>query len=197
MDRRRGHPRATSHDAIHTAALELFDEVGFAATTMPMIAQRSGVGRSTLFRYFSSRADILWHGYDERTDDFRAALAAQPPGVDLADGAFAAYLALWSGHPERTPIGKEVTRILEDGEPEATGRWRVYAAWADLVHEWVLDRTGPERDDTAARASAMAIWAAIWAGVADFARSDAVEIDGHLARARAAIEVRTDAGVRA
>lgn len=190
MAGRRGHPRATSHDAIHAAAIELFQEVGFTATTMPMIAERAGVGRSTLFRYFSTRAEILWHGYAEHTEEFRLALAAQPADADPADRAFAAYRSIWTGHPQRTTIGKRLTRILDDEPAEATDRWRVSDEWGALVHADLLERTGRAPDDVAVRAAASAVWAAIWAAVTAFARSDAETIDGHLAIARAAIDVR-------
>lgn len=190
MERRRGKPRATSHDEVHAVALELFRTVGFAETTMTMIADSAGVGRSTLFRYFSSRADILWYGYVERTEEFRLALATRSLDLDLVDSAFDAYRSLWSAMPERTAVGKEVTLILETGRQEDTGRWRVYQAWSELVHDFVLERTGRGDDDVAARAAAMAIWASIWTAVVAFAHSDAASIDGHLAIARAAIEVR-------
>jgi len=190
MAGRRGHPRATSHDAIHAAAIELFHEVGYAETTMPMIAERAGVGRSTLFRYFSSRAQILWHGYAEHTEEFRLALTAQPAGLDPADRAFAAYRSIWADQPQRTTIGKQLTRILDDEPPGSTDRARVADAWGALVLDDLLERTGRSADDVAVRAAAMAIWAAIWAAVTAFARSDAATIDEHLALARAAIDVR-------
>jgi AcrR family transcriptional regulator len=189
MAGRRGHPRATSHDAIHAAAIELFHEAGYAETTMPMIAERAGIGRSTLFRYFSSRAEILWHGYADHTEEFRRALADRQED-DPADRAVAAYRSIWADRPERTTIGKRLTRILEDEPPGSTDRWRVYDAWGGLVLADLLERTGRPADDVAVRAAAAAIWAAIWAAVTAFARSDADEIDEHLALARAAIDVR-------
>ena len=193
MQRGRGQPRAATLDEIHAAALDLFRDAGFESSTMPMIAERAGIGRSTLFRSFSSRADILWHGYAERTDDFREALAAQPAGIDVVDGAIGAYRSLWSDHPERVAVGKQVTMILEAGDPDETGRSRVHRAWGDLVHEWVLERSGRPRDDVAAAAAAGAIWAAIWAGAVGFAGSDATSIDNHLAQACAAIDVNLPA----
>lgn len=189
MQRGRGQPRATTHDAIHQAAVDLFREAGFVETTMPMIAERAGIGRSTLFRYFSSKADILWHGYIELTADFARELRAQPDGVELADGAFEAYRSLWSAAPERTTIGKEVTLILDEAPPESTGRWRVEDAWSGLIREFVLARSRRHPEDTRARAAAAAIWAAIWSGAVGFARSDAGSIDDHLAQARAAIDI--------
>lgn len=190
MKRERGRPSATTHSAIVASAFELFREVGFEPTTMAMIAERAGISRATAFRYFSSKADILWYSQADTTEEFRANLAAQPEGVDLADGAFAAYAAVWSTHAPEARIGKEMVRAIETSPPETTGKWRAYESWSNLVHDYVLARTGLESTDTSARAIAMAIWAAIWSAATEFALTDSEEIDGHLAQARAAIAGR-------
>lgn len=187
VKRERGRPWATTHAAIVEAAFDLFREVGFEATTMPMIASRAGIGRATVFHYFSSKADILWYSQTDTTEEFRANLAAQPPQGDLADGAFAAYAAVWSGHADEIAIGKEMVHTIETAPPETTGKWRAYETWSNLVHEYVMQRTGLPATDTAARAVAMAIWAAIWSAATEFALGDSDTIDEHLARARRAI----------
>ena len=102
MKRERGRPSATTHAAIVEAAFALFREVGFGATTMPQIAERAGIGRATVFRYFSSKADILWYSQTDTTEEFRTNLAAQPAETGLADGAFAervnfGFVLLFSG----------------------------------------------------------------------------------------------------
>lgn len=187
MKRERGRPSATTHAAIVEAAFALFREVGFGATTMPQIAERAGIGRATVFRYFSSKADILWYSQTDTTEEFRTNLAAQPAETGLADGAFAAYAAIWSTHERDAAIGKEMVRTIETSPPETTGKWRAYEAWSGLVHDYVIARTGLPATDTAARAVAMAIWAAIWSAATEFALTDSDSIDAHLATARAAI----------
>ncbi|OJX68000.1 MAG: hypothetical protein BGO95_06525 [Micrococcales bacterium 73-13] len=187
MKRERGRPRATTHAAIVEAAFELFREVGFESVTMPMIAARAGIGRATVFHYFSNKAEILWYTQTDTTEEFRTNLAAQPAGVDLADGAFAAYAGIWSTHADEIAIGKEMVRTIETSSPESTGKWRAYETWSGLVHDYVMARTGLPATDTAARAVAMAIWAAIWSAATEFALTDSDSIDEHLARARAAI----------
>jgi len=190
MTRERGRPFATTHDAIVEAAFDLFRDVGFAETTMPMIAERAGIGRSTLFRYFSNRAAILWYTLGEVTEDLRANLAGQPADADLVDGAFAAYREIWTRRADLTPIGREIVRTLETAPPELTGKWAAYATAQELFHRYVLDRTGLPEQDTAARAAAAAIWAAIWAAATSYALSEGEPIEAHLDRARAAIEIR-------
>jgi len=190
MKRERGRPLAATNDAIFEAALELFSEHGFEATTMPMVAERVGIGRSTLFRRFPNTSAIMWYARAELTQEYASNLAAQPDGVDPVDGAFAAYRAIWTVRPELIESGRRMMRVIEGSGPESSIKWQAYSAWAEHTHAFVLERTGLPEHDTAARAGAMAIWAAIWAGAVEFALSESDSIDEHLARARSAIEIR-------
>lgn len=193
MKRERGRPPAATNQAIFEAAFELFREVGFESTTMPMIAQRVGIGRSTLFRYFSSTTAIIWYARSELTDEFRANLAAQPETVELVDGIFAAYREIWSARPELTAEGKDMMRIIETAASATSVKWLQYEAWANLVHDHVVARTGHTPTSSGTRAAAMAIWAAIWAGAVEFGLSDSDSIDEHLRRARAVLTINISA----
>lgn len=50
---------------LHDAALELFLENGFAATTVPQIAERAGLTTRSFFRYFADKREVLFTGEDE------------------------------------------------------------------------------------------------------------------------------------
>ena len=55
-----GRPRsAQSHQAILQAALELLTEVGFAAMSMDAIAARAGVGKTTIYRRYASKEELV------------------------------------------------------------------------------------------------------------------------------------------
>ncbi|WBU38022.1 TetR/AcrR family transcriptional regulator [Homoserinibacter sp. YIM 151385] len=54
----RWEPDATSR--LTTAALELFEEHGFAATTVPQIADRAGLTTRTFFRHFADKREVLF-----------------------------------------------------------------------------------------------------------------------------------------
>ncbi|MBV7266136.1 TetR/AcrR family transcriptional regulator [Erythrobacter ani] len=70
---------------IRTAALELFAERGFEATSIGDIAKRAGVPKANVLYYFSNK-DELWkqaidHHWQE-VDDFYVARLANHPSVD-------------------------------------------------------------------------------------------------------------------
>ncbi|WP_406724510.1 helix-turn-helix domain-containing protein [Streptomyces sp. GD-15H] len=60
QSRRPGRPPQVSATTIETVALRLFVDQGFAATTVSDIARRCHVSRTTVFRYFPTKADLVW-----------------------------------------------------------------------------------------------------------------------------------------
>lgn len=60
------------------AAVELFAERGYDAVTIVEIAERAGLTKRTLFRHFSDKREILFHGQDSYQDLFAAAIRDTP-----------------------------------------------------------------------------------------------------------------------
>ncbi|MDN3239019.1 TetR/AcrR family transcriptional regulator [Glycomyces tritici] len=60
------------------AALELFVEQGFEATTVEQIAAATGLSRRSFHRYFSSKEDVFGQWFVETGRQLAAALAARP-----------------------------------------------------------------------------------------------------------------------
>ena len=90
---RRGRPPGTSRRALELIALRLFTEQGFEATTIEQIAAEAGVSPRTFFRYFSSKASVLWAEFDHEVGTIRAALAAVPPATPMMDAIRQAVVA--------------------------------------------------------------------------------------------------------
>src|SRR4051812_45730159 len=59
-----GEPLTTAQQStmsrLRHAALTVFEEQGFAATTADKVSQRAGVSRRTFFRYFPTKEDALF-----------------------------------------------------------------------------------------------------------------------------------------
>ncbi|WP_371580768.1 TetR/AcrR family transcriptional regulator [Streptomyces sp. NBC_01314] len=68
-----------SRRAIYDAALALVGEVGYQKTTIEGIAARAGVGKQTIYRWWSSKADVLLEAFIDLSA--QAAEAAARPEV--------------------------------------------------------------------------------------------------------------------
>ena len=64
--------------AIAEAALELFADRGFAATTVDDIASRAEVAPRTFFRYFPTKESVLFHDMEIKLGLIRELLLARP-----------------------------------------------------------------------------------------------------------------------
>jgi AcrR family transcriptional regulator len=74
---RRDRKRRTTRTALATAALDLFEEKGFGATTIEDITERADVARRTFFRHFPSKEAALLPDTEEYEQRLRAALDDQ------------------------------------------------------------------------------------------------------------------------
>ena len=71
-----------TREALVRAALELFVERGYDATTLAEIAEAAGVSTRTIFAYFPSKEDILFATLQTMRDALARALAERPGGKD-------------------------------------------------------------------------------------------------------------------
>lgn len=91
-----------------SAAIELFEEQGYDATTAAQIAARAGLTKTTLFRHFADKREILFQG-----QEMLVALATEgvEGGGDTAfDALRSGILALCAVHTEQ---GRELGRRLD------------------------------------------------------------------------------------
>lgn len=79
-----------ARERLVVAAVELFTEQGYDATTVTEIAERAGVTKSTLFRYFPDKREILAAGQETLsrllTDGIAQAPAEATPLEAVAEG---------------------------------------------------------------------------------------------------------------
>ena len=149
---------------LQQAALELFAERGYEATTTAEIAARAGVTERTFFRHFPDKREALFDG----EDGFRAA---------LSDGVLAAPEAL-------DPMGAllwafgAVERVLEENRSFSEPR-AVVIAQTPALQERVLTKTAGLIDALSGALRRRGVEE----GVATLAAQVGMAVFGHAARA--------------
>jgi mycofactocin system transcriptional regulator len=143
---RRGRPPGTSRRKLELIALRLFTEQGFEVTTIERIAAEAGVSRRTFFRYFRSKADVLWGEFDAEVTAIRAALAAVPAGVPMMDAIRRAVVAANHYRAEDVPeLRARMNLIISVPALQASAAVR-YDAWERAISEFAATRIGQPED---------------------------------------------------
>lgn len=128
------------------AAIELFTERGYDATTAAQIAERAGLTKTTLFRHFADKREILFQGQEALVALAAEAVQTAPPRSEPFQVLRSAVLALCSVHTaERREIGRRLDSILSSS-PELQER-AVFkrSAITDALHAALTARFGDAR----------------------------------------------------
>lgn len=94
-------------ERLQRAALELFAERGYEATTVAEISAQAGVTERTFFRYFSDKREVLFAGQGHFEAAFTDALAGAPadtPLMALVTAALDAGAAALQGARSRDQV---------------------------------------------------------------------------------------------
>jgi len=139
---RRGRPRGTSRRTLEVIALRLFTEQGFDETPIEQVAAEAGVSRRTFFRYFDSKASVLWGEFDSEIDMIRQALAGVPDSVPMMDAIRQAVVA--ANHYRAEDVQELRARMnLIGSVPALQSSAAVrYDAWERVISGFVAARTG-------------------------------------------------------
>ncbi len=138
---------------IEHEAIRLFREHGYASTTVPMIAAASGVGRTTVFRYWSSKADLVWGEFYHHLDRLRVGLEAMPAD-DPLDCARQAAVGALRDSIAATPNWMDRFELIEESVDLQAESALLWHRWAELISRFLSERTGRPRHDPAIGGSA-------------------------------------------
>jgi AcrR family transcriptional regulator len=83
-----------AQDRLAHAAFALFDEQGYERTTIDDIAQRAGLGRTTFFRHYRSKEDVIFPDHERILEQVKSRLRAPGHASALSAAADAARLVL-------------------------------------------------------------------------------------------------------
>jgi AcrR family transcriptional regulator len=131
---------------LERAALALFVEHGYDATTVAQIADRAGLTKSTFFRHFADKREVLFGGQDMLTELFSDAVRTAPPSATTA-GCLAAALesAAAAFTPDRHDLAPQRRAVIaansELQERQLLKRARLASAMSDALRVRGADDT--------------------------------------------------------
>jgi AcrR family transcriptional regulator len=166
--------------ALLVAALELFEERGYDATTAASIAERAGVTEMTFFRHFVSKdAVLIADPYDPLIAE---AVLRQPLGASPLIAAIRGVADAWVSVP--APVSEDVRQRLRivARTPSLRGALARNSADTENAIAEALERRGAASPE--ARIAASATVAALNAALLDWAEGEdpdlGTAIDGAL-----------------
>ncbi|PZE54839.1 TetR/AcrR family transcriptional regulator [Curtobacterium sp. MCPF17_001] len=111
MDMARWEPDARGR--LLQAAIELFGARGYDTTTAAQIAEHAGLTRTTLFRHFADKREILFQGQEALVVSAMEGVESAPADSQPFDALRAAVAALCTIHTaDRRDTGRRLDTIL-------------------------------------------------------------------------------------
>ncbi|MEE1798083.1 TetR family transcriptional regulator [Streptomyces sp. JV176] len=129
--------------AIRAAALALFDEQGYEATTIEEISAAANVSRATFFNYFAGKEAVVFDLDPEERTRWLALMDERPQGEPLWDSITAILLGVNENLRDRMPL----QRRLKTESPALAQATQSFGKQlvADL-QGWVATRVPDESD---------------------------------------------------
>jgi AcrR family transcriptional regulator len=185
--------KARTRAAIREHAMRLFEEQGYAATTIDQIAAAADVSQSTFFRYFPTKEDtVLTDDYDPL---IAAAMRAQPPDLSPVEAVRRAITEVFESISEADWKLEQRRQRLFLGVPELRARaMQQYADTIEMLSHVVAERAGLPPDDFSSRVLAGAVIGAAMAGapggmMTTYERGDIGRVDDALRLLQAGLPI--------
>jgi AcrR family transcriptional regulator len=86
--------KPTARERLAEAAFALFDERGYEQTTVDDITERAGLGRTTFFRHYRTKEDVIFPDHERLLDQVAERLRTSSHGTPLGAVADAVRLVL-------------------------------------------------------------------------------------------------------
>ncbi|MGW7052662.1 TetR family transcriptional regulator [Streptomyces sp. NPDC054887] len=145
--------RAAMRAEVSRVAFRLFAEQGFDHTTVDQIAAEAGLSRTTFFRYFGTKEEVVLGKFAEHGHQIAAAVAARPEGEQPWYSLRRAFDVVIQTDPDRPEQSLNLMRLLGDVCALKTRQWEKTQEWQNTLVAEVARRLDTSSDgDLRARA---------------------------------------------
>ncbi|MFC9895688.1 mycofactocin system transcriptional regulator [Nocardia sp. NPDC127579] len=143
----RGRPRGTTKRELELVAMRLFSEHGFDNTTVEQIAAAAGISGRTFFRYFPTKAEVLWAQFDDEIDALEHAFAAVADEVPMMTAVRRIVVDANTYRAEDIPELRTRMHLIATVPALAATAGAHYDAWERAVSAFAARRLGVAADD--------------------------------------------------
>lgn len=171
---RGGRPPVSSAHEVAAVAQRVFLERGFDETSVDDLAAAAGISRRTFFRYFPTKADVLFVDSPAEVDRFRAGLAAGGPADSWRAVVTGAVTAALRFAPEDRDWALHRAQLFFAVPAVQAHAVRVWATWRQLAVDHA--RTVPHDDPLFPLAVGHAVLAATLAAHEHWTRDPAADL---------------------
>lgn len=148
--------RAAMRAEVAEIAFRLFTEQGFDQTTVEQIAAEAGLSRTTFFRYFGTKEEVVLGKMAEVGREVAAALAARPEGERPWDSLRRALDVVTRTDPGDPDRSRHLMRLLNDACVLMTRQWEKTEGWQSMLVPEISRRLGGATPGNELRAWALA-----------------------------------------
>jgi AcrR family transcriptional regulator len=139
--------KAPARERLAEAAFALFDERGYEQTTVDDITERAGLGRTTFFRHYRSKEDVIFPDHDRLLDQISDRLRTSSLGTALAAVSDAVRLVLLHYIDEGDLARRRyalTSRVpaLRDREIASVARYQ--RMFREFISNWMASSTAPD-----------------------------------------------------
>lgn len=137
--------KLSARERLATAAFDLFDEHGYEQTTVDDITERAGLGRTTFFRHYRSKEDVIFPNHDLLLEQIGERLRTSSHGTALAAVSDAIRLVLLHYLDEgdlarRRYALTSTVPALRDREIASVARYQ--RLFREFIAHWMGDPAG-------------------------------------------------------
>jgi AcrR family transcriptional regulator len=139
--------KPSARERLAEAAFALFDERGYEQTTVDDITERAGLGRTTFFRHYRSKEDVIFPDHDRLLEQVAERLHTSSHGTALAAVSDAVRLVLLHYVKEgdlarrRYALTSRVT-ALRDREIASVARYQ--RLFREFIAGWMAGSAEPD-----------------------------------------------------
>lgn len=162
----RGRPPVVSHAELQDRALSVIEQEGYSAVSMAQIATYCGVSVRTLHRYFPSKADIVWGGFEYSLQALQESISKQTrtaPLLETVEGVLNEVfdLNLFHSVDAGAQFNRRKLALIAQTPELVHARSETFDAWRTELASLISERIGDQPDGLVANVLGRALHSAI------------------------------------